>query len=176
MARPFDYNFTIGPEYFYFSSNLANVSANLVSCGIICNGNLYERWNLEFRGGVGEISTTKMNFNEISALYNTEYSPSSYFGIGTTLLSYDNIINKATNVSFSLAKLNAKMQWEHSFSPLLGFYGKVVGPTAWGWEAGWLTYFNRDYGDFNIVLGYKDLRLSENISMRGPYIASSVYF
>lgn len=176
LARPFDYNFSLGPEYFYFSSQTTNTNANLVTCGLICRGNLFKVINAEYRGGFGEISTTKMNFNELSLLYDVAGSPDRFLGFGLSYLDYNNTLDKTNNINVRAQKLNAKVQWEQSVSPLLSFFGKIFGPQMLGYDLGWQAYFGKNNGDFNIVLGYKDLKLNESSSMKGPYIASSVYF
>lgn|GEM_PF-2778421 len=176
FARPFQYNLAYGPEYFYFTSTNLNTRANLVTCGLVLCGNIYNNFNLEFRGAVGEISTTKMNYNELSLLYTPVNTPNSSIGYGITFLNYNNILDKNTNVSIDFQAFNAKLQCAHYFAPLRGFYLSLIGPNAWSYELGWLTYFGERNGDFNIRLGYKALRLTNNSTMCGPYIASSIYF
>ncbi|MBU0672972.1 MAG: hypothetical protein KJ732_08105 [Candidatus Margulisbacteria bacterium] len=176
LARPFSYNLAYGPEYFSFSSKKGNTQSSLVTCGIVCSGNIFKRLNAEVRGGVGEISTTKINYNEISLLYKTADDPDSSLGIGPSYLTYNNILDKATNVNFEIHQLNARIKWARSFSPIWGMYLNVVGPNILSYDLGWLAYWGDDYGDFNVRLGYKELKFNGEDSMRGPYIASSIYF
>ncbi len=139
-------------------------------------GNIFSTINAEFRGGTGEISTTRISFNEISLLYNAIYTPTYYLGYGISYLTYNNILNKASNTAINQSELNAKIQWQQSFSDLWGFYLKLVGPNMIGYDLGWIAYFDKDLGDFNIHAGYKNVSLSGNSSMQGIYMASEVYF
>ncbi|MFC1540684.1 hypothetical protein ACFL4J_01445 [Candidatus Margulisiibacteriota bacterium] len=171
LARPYQYNAAYGPEYFYFSSSRAGTSADLVTCGLVCSGNIFERLNAEFRGGVGEISNTRISYNEISILYLAANGPDRFFGIGPSFLSYENILDKSSSAKIDSQELNAKICWAQG-----GLYCSAVGPTTVSYDLGWLAYFDEYLGDFNLRLGYKDIKFKEGSSMKGPYIASSVYF
>jgi hypothetical protein len=176
LARPFHYNLAYGPEYFYFSSNKAGISSNLVTCGIVCSGNIFDRINMEFRGGVGEISSTKINYNEFSLLYKTSNDPHSFLGLGPSFLTYENVLNKSNNTNIISKELNVKIRWAQVIAPLWGLYAQAVGPNNLSYDIGWLTYFDEYFGDFNIRFGYKEIKFPDESSMRGPYIASSIYF
>lgn len=176
LARPFDYNFYLGPEYWVTSSTKANASANLVTAGFIFRGNLYKLLNAEFRGGVGEISNTRMYYNELSLLYTPVNLPNNCLGYGLTLLTYNNVLDKTTNNTVNEQDLAIKVQWEYSFSDLWGFYLKGLGHQIWSYEVGWLVYFDPDFGDFNLSIGYKDLQLNSQSTIKGAFIASNVYF
>jgi hypothetical protein len=171
LARPYHYNVAYGPEYFYFSSSKSGTRADLVTCGIVCNGNIFGRLNAEFRGGVGEISNTRISYNEISLLYKIANHPDSFFGIGPSFLTYENVLDKTSDLKIHSRELNARIRWARG-----GLYCSAVGPATISYDLGWIAYFDESLGDFNIRLGYKEIKFKEGSSMKGPYIASSIYF
>jgi hypothetical protein len=142
----------------------------------VCAGNILNVLNTEIRGGFGEISSTKLNFNEVSLLYNIANRSNHFLGLGVSYLTYNNSLDKTNNINIEKQALNAKFQWEYSFSSILGLYLRATGPWIWSYELGWLAYFDKDLGDFNLRMGYKELRLDEESSMSGIYVASSIYF
>lgn len=176
LARPFRYNIAYGPEYFYFTSRNAAASADLVTCGITCRGNLPGRLNAEFRGGFGEISTTRMSYNELSLLYKFSENSDQFIGFGPSLLTYENILDKPSGSSIRSSKYNLRFRWARILSPIWGFYLQVGGPDIQSYDIGWLAYFDEYLGDFNVRAGYRDLRFGPESTMRGPYLASSIYF
>ncbi|MBN2058342.1 MAG: hypothetical protein JW782_06070 [Candidatus Saganbacteria bacterium] len=175
LARPFDYNVAYGPEYFSFSSSNSTAKADLVTCGVTCAGEL-AGFQAGFRGGFGEISTTMISYNETFLLYMFDKSPESFLGLGPAYFNYENTLDKAADVKFRNAELNAKLKWARIMAPIWGFYAELTGPQTVSWELGALAYFDERLGDFNVRLGYRELRFSNDATMRGPYIASSVYF
>lgn len=176
LARPFEYNAAYGPEYFYFSSSKTGTSANLLTCGIVCRGNILDRFNAEFRGGVGEISSTKISYNELSLLYKTSGRSGSFWGLGPSFLTYDNILDKTSGLKIHSRELNAKFVWAQAIDRTWGYYLSAVGPATASYDLSLIAYFDQNLGDFNVRLGYKSLKFSEGSSMSGPYIASSIYF
>lgn len=176
LARPFDYNFYLGPEYWLTSSTKANISSQLLTAGFAFRGNILRLLNAEFRVGVGEISNTKMYFNELSLLYTPLNAPNNFLGFGASLLNYRNILVKTNNTIVKEQDSAFKFQWEYSFTPLLGFYLKALGHRMWGYEIGWLAYFDKNFGDFNLSLGYKNIQLNNESAIKGAFISSNIYF
>jgi hypothetical protein len=176
LARPFAYNFTLGPDYWAVFSRKADIQANIVSAGFRMRGTLFDRWNAEFRGNVGEISTTRISFNEISLLYKVANQPDRALSIGPVFVTCNNILVKASNTAIHEQRVCARLQFERGFSDLWNFYFNALALNAWGYDAGWLAYFGRRYGDFNIRVGYKMLQFDQVNVMNGMYAASSVYF
>lgn len=176
LARPFCYNIAYGPEYSLFMSQNATAITDLVTCGITCQGNLPGRLNAEFRGGFGEISTTRMSYNEFSLLYKICEDDHQFLGLGPSLLTYENILNKTSGSSIRASKYNIRVRWARIFSPIWGFYLQAGGPDIPSFDVGWLAYFDEYLGDFNVRMGYRELHFGPASVMRGPYLASSIYF
>jgi hypothetical protein len=176
LSRPFSYNFSLGPDYWITSSNKGGTTASLVTAGFRCQGNIFKNFNAEFRGNVGEVSTTRLSYSEFSVLYNVLATSKKNIGCGFSLVSCENVLVKSTNNTIQARKLNLKFQWEQSFSNFWGFYFQAMALGFSGVDFGWLGYFDQELGDFNVRLGYKQLQLDQVNTMNGLYFASSVYF
>jgi hypothetical protein len=175
FARPYQYNFSLGPDYWATSSNSGTINSALVTSGFAFRGNLFNL-NAEYQGGFGEISSTKITYNDFSLLYNAINDPNHFLGLGVKYSSVRNTLSKSNSTSMHSANLNAKLHWEYSRSPLFGFFVRAFGPNIWGYDIGWLFYFDKDLGDFNLRFGYRSYNLENLGSMNGLYIASAVYF
>lgn len=176
FARPFQYNIAYGPQYLFLSSSQGAASAELLTVGIACEGTLYGRLKAEFIGGTGEISTTRMNYNETALLYRLIDSDSEVLSLGPTYMNYLNVISKSGSTQINDQEFNAKLRWAKLFGRIWGLYLNATGPTTASIDIGWLAYWDEYFGDFNVSLGYKEIRFKDNSTMRGPYISSGIYF
>jgi len=176
LARPFEYNFYLGPEYWLASSSKANVSSQVLVAGFVFGGNISDLIDAELKFGAGEISNTSLSFNEISLLYTPVRSPNHFIGYGISYLNCNDVIVKATSFGANEQSWTAKIKWGYSFSPLQTFYLSLAGTRLWSYELGWLAYFGKELGDFNLILGYRGMQINSESAVGGIFIASSVYF
>ena len=176
LARPFQYNISYGPQYLFFNSAQGSTSAELLTVGVFCQGTLYGRLKAEFKGGTGEISTTRMSYNETALLYRVIDTDEQILSLGPAYLNYLNILNKTSNAQINDQEFNAKLRWARLFGPIWGFYFNATGPNTTSYDLGWLAYWDEYFGDFNVSLGYKEIRFKDNSTMKGPYVSSGIYF
>jgi len=176
QARPFEYNISYGPQYLLFNSSQGSTSAELLTVGVFCRGSLFGRFTAEFKGGTGEISTTRMNYNELALLYRITDNDNEILSLGPAYLNYLNILNKTSNIQINDQEFNAKLRWSKLFGQIWGFYFNATGPNTTSYDLGWLAYWDEYFGDFNVSFGYKEIRFKDNSTMRGPYISSGIYF
>ncbi|NQT30339.1 MAG: hypothetical protein HQ596_07185 [Candidatus Saganbacteria bacterium] len=176
LGRPFDYNFSLGPEYWASSSSKSGTNSSLVTGGFAFSGNIRNKINAGFSGAIGETGTAQLSFSDISILYNQIYQPDLFLGYGISLLTYNNVLNKTTDVKIDTQQLDAKLSFGKSFSSTFSLLLSLVGPSIWGADVGLLAYFDPDFGDFNFIVGYKYLRFDEDSTIGGIYLSSSIYF